>query len=213
LIAIFMIAQLAFIGMWIYVLYLYLTPIIYGFTSNPTASPPAYCDRVIGSVVAVPTQNNDYCQEVDTRWRTDVGVVAASILPMLLSVMFGSCLLAGFKIWLAREMVRAQERHNAKVLAEQEAQKVQLNQLAASNAQLQQQVTQLAQQPMMVPAPGPIAAPAGVVPGQTVYAPIAPGSTQHVQYVAVQAVPPPGQPGTIPPPGQPAQVYAPPPAN
>jgi hypothetical protein len=91
--------------------------------------------------------------------------------------------------------MRAQEANNVKVAAEQAAQAQQLQQLSASNAQLQQQVNALATQPApvtMVGAPV-MAAPAGIVPGQTVYAPGAtPGST--VQYVAVQSIPPPGTP-------------------
>ncbi len=98
--AVFDIAQLAFIGMWIYVLYCYLTPIIYGFTSNNAlnANPPTYCDRVIGAISAiqVPTTNQGYCSEIENRWRQDVGPVAASIVPHLFSVMFATCLLVCF---------------------------------------------------------------------------------------------------------------------
>jgi hypothetical protein len=107
---VFDIAQAAFIGMWVYILYLYLTPIIYGFTSNNAlnATPPTYCDRVIGGFggIQVPTTNQAYCAEIENRWRTDVGVVAASIVPHLFSVMFATCLLVRFNIRTKANLTR-----------------------------------------------------------------------------------------------------------
>ena len=110
------IAWLGVVGTSTYILFLYISPIVNGFTSAEAAAenPPRYCDRVIGQSGRwnVPTTDSSLCDQVIYQWPRGAASTGIGIGIVMVCLMFGSCLKAGNKMVIARMTAQQIQKNN-----------------------------------------------------------------------------------------------------